>query len=255
MLPRLVWTVIVGVAIWVAGPSTSFAHDEAWDDQWDEASDVEAPPDFDGLTSYGDWVSEPTHGRVWRPRVEADWRPYWRGHWSRRGEWIWVSADPWGSAPFHYGEWAWSVRFGWVWIPGTVWAPARVTWIVDGPIIAWVPASVQITIGSDPRWWVYADAEHFSRHIVYPHRLPPPHRHVYRGEVTRDLDRVSVPHRPTRRTFRSEPPRERTHTVSPERRVMTPRDDRPNRRFTSESPRGPGRGVGTPRGFERRDAR
>jgi hypothetical protein len=255
MVPRVVWGVIVGVAIWVAGPSASFAHDEAWEDRWDTASDVEAPPDLAGLAAYGDWVSEPPYGRVWRPRVDADWRPYWRGHWSRRGEWVWVSADPWGNAPFHYGEWIWSVRFGWVWIPGTVWAPARVTWIVDGPVIAWAPASVHITIGPDPRFWVYADFEHFKRPIVRPHRRPPPHRHVHRGGVIRDLDRVVAPHRPPTRTFRSDPSRERTYTVSTERRVSAPREDRPNRRFNFESSRESSRGAGGGRGFERRDAR
>lgn len=255
MVPKLMWTVIVGVAIWVAGPSAVSAHDEAWDDRGDDVSDMKAPPDFDALTSYGDWVSEPTHGRVWRPHVDADWRPYWRGHWSRHGEWVWVSADPWGSVPFHYGEWAWSVRFGWVWIPGTEWSPARVTWIVDGPIIAWAPVGLQITIGSDPRFWVYADAEHFSRHVVRPHRLPPPHRHIHHGAVIRDLDRVVAPHLPPKRVFRSDPPRERTHAVSPERRVIPRRDEQAHRRFTSDSPRESSRGARSLRGFERRDAR
>jgi hypothetical protein len=248
---RLMALMVCACLSW--GPGAVSAHDE--DEGWGDASDVEAPPDFDGLTSYGDWVLEPTHGRVWHPRVDADWRPYWRGHWSRRGEWVWVSADPWGNAPYHYGEWAWSVRFGWVWIPGTVWSPARVTWIVDGPIIAWAPASVQITIGPDPRLWVYADADHFNRRIVRPYRLPPPYWHVSGGEVIRDLDRVIAPHRPARRTFRPESPRERSVTLGTERQVVTGRDDHANPRVTAESSRGPGRGLGTSRGFERRDTR
>lgn len=254
-MPRPILMVLMLCAGLSFGPGMVSAHDEAWDDQRDEAPDAEAPPDFDRLSAYGDWVWEPTHGRVWRPYVEADWRPYWRGHWSRRGEWVWVSADPWGSAPFHYGEWAWSVRFGWVWIPGTVWAPARVTWIVDGPVIAWAPASLHITIGSDPRFWVYAELDHFSRHIVRPHRLPPAHRHVHRGAVIRDLDRVVAPHRPSKRTVRNERSHERPHTVSAERRVAAPREDRPNRRFTVESPGESRRGAGSGRGFERRDGR
>ncbi|HET8761692.1 MAG TPA: DUF6600 domain-containing protein, partial [Nitrospiria bacterium] len=183
------------------------------------------------------------------------WRPYWRGHWSWRDDWVWVSADPWGDVPFHYGDWAWSGRFGWVWIPGAVWSPARVTWIVDGPVIAWAPAGLQITIGSAPRFWVYADREHFTRGIVRPHRLPPPRGHFHGRTVIRDVDRVFVPNRPVGRVLREEPRRERTVTVGGERRLVSPRDDRPNRGFRFESTRGSGRGMGAARGFERRDAR
>jgi hypothetical protein len=237
------------------GPGVVSAHDEAWDDQRDEAFDAEGPPDFDRLSVYGEWVLEPAHGRVWRPYAEADWRPYWRGHWSRRGTWVWVSADPWGNTPYHYGEWAWSLRFGWVWIPGTVWAPARVTWIVDGPVIAWAPAGLHITIGSDPRFWAYADRDHFSRHVVRPHRHPPARRHVHRGTVIRDVDRVVAPHRPVERTFRIDRADDRAHSVSPERRVSPTREDRPKRRITAESPRESSRGGGAGRGFDRRDDR
>ncbi|MFZ5877716.1 MAG: DUF6600 domain-containing protein [Nitrospirota bacterium] len=255
-MPRpLLMALMLCAGLWF-GPSTVSGHPEAWDDRQDEAPDAEAPPDFDRLSAYGDWVWEPAHGRVWRPYVEANWRPYWRGHWSRHGEWVWVSADPWGSAPFHYGEWAWSVRFGWVWIPGTVWAPARVTWIVDGPVIAWAPASVHITFGSDHhRHWVYADRDQFHRHVVRPHRLPPAQRHVHRGAVIRDFDRVVTPHRPSQRTFRIESPRERTQAVNMERRAIAKREDRQNRRFTVESPGESRRGAGSGRGFEHRGAR
>src|SRR5687768_14489873 len=40
------------------------------------------------LDGHGDWRTDPTHGNVWVPRVEAGWAPY------RHGNWAWV--DPWG---------------------------------------------------------------------------------------------------------------------------------------------------------------
>lgn len=242
--------------VWIGAGAIASAHEDDWGGAVAGGPEGHAPLDISGLEPYGEWLWEPAHGRVWKPYVEADWRPYWRGHWAWHGGWVWVSADPWGDGPFHYGEWTWSHRLGWVWVPGVIWAPARVTWIVDGPMIAWAPAGLHITFGSDPRFWVYADRDHFDRHVVVrPHRLPPPHRHVHRGAVIRDVDRVVAPHRPPKRAFRSDPPRERAHTVSAERRVSAPRDDRANRRFTVESPRESRRSAGAGRGFERRGDR
>ena len=44
--------------------------------------------------------------------------------------WTWVSGDPWGWAPYHYGNWYMS-SFGWAWYPGSIygrhyWRPAMV---------------------------------------------------------------------------------------------------------------------------------
>src|SRR5689334_10278430 len=37
---------------------------------------------YDELAPYGTWHHHPRWGDVWRPRrVEADFRPYYRGHW------------------------------------------------------------------------------------------------------------------------------------------------------------------------------
>jgi hypothetical protein len=54
----------------------------------------------------GRWVDEPYYG------------------------WTWVSGDPWGWAPYHYGNWYMS-SFGWAWYPGPIygrcyWRPALV---------------------------------------------------------------------------------------------------------------------------------
>src|SRR5262249_16249602 len=45
--------------------------------------------------------------------------------------WTWVSSDPWGWAPYHYGRWFHQPGFGWCWYPGLrsvrhYWSPALV---------------------------------------------------------------------------------------------------------------------------------
>ena len=255
MMRRLLIVSAMG-AVLAVGSAPAWAHDDDDEDRASSAWSHEGPPDVQSLGVYGDWVWEPAHGRVWRPRVDHEWRPYWRGEWAWQGGWVWVSADPWGDGPFHYGEWVWSSRFGWVWIPGTVWAPARVTWIISGPVIAWAPASIHISIGRDPRFWVYADADRFQGRIVRPYRVPPSRVHIRGGVVTEDIARVFVPQpRLPRRELRLNPPRERTFTVNTERRVISPRQNPVIRPSMPDAPRTPGRGWGTGRGFERREMR
>lgn len=224
-------------------------------------------PDVEHLHAYGEWVRVPTYGRVWRPRVTAEWRPYWRGHWAWQGEWVWVSSDPWGDAPFHYGEWTWSSRYGWVWVPGVEWAPARVTWIIDGPVIAWAPIGIEIRWGSEPRFWSYAETATFRRSIVRPMAEPPRRVHL-RGPVARSIDRVGAPDHRTRREMNL------LHGTTDRRvmetRVTTPRQpiqhrqtirtpSQRDRRLSAAPPareRHQGsRGTDRGRGFERREAR
>ena len=80
---------------------------------------------YDELSPYGEWV-ECRYGDCRVPRgVGAHWQPYSNGEWiyTRYG-WTWVSSDPWGGDPYHYGTWDFVDRYGWVWVPGTIWAPA-----------------------------------------------------------------------------------------------------------------------------------
>ena len=53
--------------------------------------------------------------------------------------WFWVSAEPWGWTPYHYGRWGWSVGLGWYWIPGNTFAPAYVSWYSYGDYVGWCP--------------------------------------------------------------------------------------------------------------------
>ncbi|MBZ0255264.1 FecR domain-containing protein, partial [bacterium] len=72
------------------------------------------------LDRYGEWISVPTYGTVWRPTTAtSDWAPYREGYWAWRYRygWVWVSYEPWGWAPYHYGRWVYDSRYNWVWTP------------------------------------------------------------------------------------------------------------------------------------------
>ena len=97
---------------------------------------------YDELAPYGTWHHHPRWGDVWRPqRIEADFRPYYRGHWEYTIQygWIWSSDHIWGDIPFHYGRWVYDPYDGWLWIPGYVWSPAWVVWRSGGGYTGWFP--------------------------------------------------------------------------------------------------------------------
>jgi hypothetical protein len=104
---------------------------------------------FDELSPHGDWVTVGNYGHCWRPRgIDRDWQPYLNGEWLYTEDgWTWVSYDPWGGDPYHYGTWSRSDAYGWVWIPGTVWAPAWVTWYVGDNDIGWAPVPPSFSVG------------------------------------------------------------------------------------------------------------
>lgn len=101
----------------------------------DESLRYEAAP----LADYGSWV-DIRGSWAWRPRVGADWRPYWQGRWTSTPVGLtWVSSEPWGWVPYHYGTWDNSPGFGWVWFPGNRFATAWVYWYWGPSYTAWVP--------------------------------------------------------------------------------------------------------------------
>jgi hypothetical protein len=101
--------------------------------------DAPDPADYDeALAPNGEWVEEPEYGRVWRPAVAVDWRPYSAGYWAWTPYgWTWISSEPWGWT-FHYGHWVLGGP-GWVWVPGTIWGPAYVDWVWHDGYIGWAP--------------------------------------------------------------------------------------------------------------------
>ena len=104
---------------------------------------------YDELAPYGRWV-DCSYGQCWVPaRVAADWQPYSNGQWiyTEYG-WTWVSNDPWGGNPYHYGTWASIEGYGWSWVPGTVWAPAWVTWSYSNNYVGWAPLPPTVVFGA-----------------------------------------------------------------------------------------------------------
>ncbi len=91
------------------------------------------------LDRYGSWVqAEGAYG--WRPRVASDWRPYWDGRWDFSPLGLtWVSYEPWGWVPYHYGSWDYVNDYGWVWFPGQRFRPAWVYWYWTDDYAGWIP--------------------------------------------------------------------------------------------------------------------
>jgi hypothetical protein len=95
---------------------------------------------YDALQDYGDWVLIEPYGFVFRPRVDyATFRPYADGFWAPSDPWgwVWISAEPFGWATYHYGNWFWDSFQGWVWTPGVDWGPAWVNWQLAGNYAGW----------------------------------------------------------------------------------------------------------------------
>lgn len=97
---------------------------------------------YNELAPYGRWYRHPRWGDVWHPvQVEANFRPYFRGHWINTVEfgWTWNSDYPWSDVPFHYGRWVYDPYDGWLWVPGYVWSPAWVVWRSGAGNVGWFP--------------------------------------------------------------------------------------------------------------------
>jgi hypothetical protein len=128
-------------------------------ERWNIARDQETP-DWaessrylpDALQEYspdldrnGTWVFTNDYGYVWMPVVTiSGWAPYSVGYWTWfRGNYVWISAEPWGWVPYHYGRWVYLSAFGWCWVPPGLnevyWGPGYVGWIVTDTSVAWVP--------------------------------------------------------------------------------------------------------------------
>jgi len=97
---------------------------------------------YDALIDYGDWVLIEPYGFMFRPRADfATFHPYGDGFWAPSDPWgwVWISAEPFGWATYHYGFWVWDRFQGWVWGPGVDWGPAWVSWEIAGGFAGWAP--------------------------------------------------------------------------------------------------------------------
>jgi hypothetical protein len=141
---------------------------------------------YEDLAPYGSWVNVASYGSVWCPDVSSAWEPYTVGYWVYTDDgWFWVSEDPWGSLPYHYGRWAFDTDYGWVWVPGDAWAPAWVAWRYGAGWVGWAPlppdVSWQPQVGLDlagydldshiDRWY-FTKAQDFGTSRVRVHVLP-----------------------------------------------------------------------------------
>lgn len=107
------------------------------------------PPELDVYSTdfdeYGRWIYVHDYGYVWNPTVvSSGWAPYRHGRWVwSRGDYVWVSYEPWGWAPYHYGRWAFKIGIGWFWVPPALnavfWSPGYVAWIYTPTHVSWVP--------------------------------------------------------------------------------------------------------------------
>jgi len=125
-------------------PQAEAGDDDQAGDDYDDGYDPEGYRQFETtLAPYGEWVDDPSFGRVWEPSVAvvgADFSPYGSGgSWTlTEYGWTWVSVWDWGWAPFHYGRWV--VRpHGWCWVPGTIWGPGWVSWRSGRGYVGWAP--------------------------------------------------------------------------------------------------------------------
>ena len=102
-------------------------------------------PGLYDLDYYGDWQNVNGYGYAWAPRVASDWMPYQSGYWVTDYPYgpTWVSTEPWGYAPYHYGRWAF-VGDRWYWVPDN----ARVEPVYSPALVAFVP------FGQDQIGWV-----------------------------------------------------------------------------------------------------
>jgi hypothetical protein len=107
---------------------------------------AELSPYASDFEDHGRWVYVGGYGHVWTPTVvvSAGWAPYRMGRWVWiRGDYVWISYEPWGWVPYHYGRWAFVSSIGWCWVPplrGAVyWGPGFVGWVRTPTHISWVP--------------------------------------------------------------------------------------------------------------------
>ena len=101
------------------------------------------------LASYGDWLDCPGYGFGWQPwGMGASWAPFYDGYFDYYNGlgWTWISFEPWGWAPYHFGNWAYdSGCGGWMWFPGAYgfWNPAPLIYVgTGGRGFGWHPRPV-----------------------------------------------------------------------------------------------------------------
>jgi hypothetical protein len=140
---------------------------------------------------YGRWADVTPYGRVWYPRVAADWRPYYDGYWDYVGPygWTWIGSDPWCWPTHHWGRWGFNAGV-WFWIPGVHWGPAWVSWGYSSGYYGWCPLNYY---NRPVAYWHHGGYDHRHAWTVVPHNSFGPGMrvdgHAVRGQGYNAVDR------------------------------------------------------------------
>ncbi len=123
----------------IAGPHGRFS---IGTDDYIEYGDADTYTDYHAaLEGYGHWTYRPEWGEVFVPAVDISWRPYLYGRWIYTDFGLtWVSYEPWGYLPHHYGRWHYLSGMGWCWRPGYRYYGANVGFYYGGDYVGWWPA-------------------------------------------------------------------------------------------------------------------
>lgn len=153
--------------------------------------DIDLEVFYRELQPYGEWFRHERWGEVWRPNVDASWRPYTRGHWAWTEDhgWMWVAEEEWGWAVFHYGRWVFDEEEDfWIWIPGSQWAPAWVQWRESEDQIGWAPLPPDAYLDDGVMRFNAStyDSSRFARYWVF---VPP--RHLFEPGLHRHMSPIS----------------------------------------------------------------
>lgn len=163
---------------------------------------------YDELSPYGTWFNYGPYGSAWIPLgVPIGWRPYTTGYWAYTDwGWMWISQDPWGALPYHYGRWTYDAFYGWIWVPDDVWAPAWVSWHYGDGWVGWAPlppdvgwrtgaglaiSAVDLDRRIDPYSWCFVRSRDFTTRRIRTSVLPPS-RNVTLLAATRNVTRYGI---------------------------------------------------------------
>ena len=96
------------------------------------------------LAQYGAWNYFSGYGFGWQPfGCSTAFTPFLYGQWVYYQSlgWTWLSDEPWGWLPYHFGSWGFAAGCGWFWLPGgfNYWNAAPVRGMRRGKTIGWIP--------------------------------------------------------------------------------------------------------------------
>ena len=158
-----------------------------------EQSEVEVTVElfYEELAPYGDFIDDPSLGRVWVPH-DTSYVPYTNGHWQYTEHgFTWVSKEPFGWAVSHYGRWVYADR--WIWVPGTVWGPAWVVWREGDAVAGWAPMP-PLGYPEPPReTFVFVDVTYLFVEELHAHYYDGWAAHDAYGSTTWVDDRAYLP--------------------------------------------------------------